>query len=97
MKSSQTQKKMKEISMEDSQLKTHEISCGRTFLHLNVHNDYNNEKNINCSNPELIKEKIVEGYQWKTHELSKVVEENLSLKVNIVATMMGILIVQILD
>ena len=68
--------------MEDSQLKTHELSSGRTLLHLKVHNDYNNEKNINCSNPELIKEKIVEGYQWKTHELSEVVEEHISLKVN---------------
>ncbi|KAK6775610.1 hypothetical protein RDI58_026611 [Solanum bulbocastanum] len=29
-----------------------------------------------------MKEKIVEGYQWKTHELSATVEEHLSLKVN---------------
>ncbi|XP_027768764.1 zinc finger protein 1-like [Solanum pennellii] len=40
-------KKMKEISMEDSQLKTHELSCGRTLLHLKVRN---NDGNINCSN-----------------------------------------------
>ncbi|KAG5575432.1 hypothetical protein H5410_055566 [Solanum commersonii] len=64
------------------QLKTHELSSSRALLDLKVHNDYNSEKNINCSNPEFMKEKIVEGYQWKTHELSEVVEEHLSLKVN---------------
>uniref|UniRef100_M1DFJ1 Zinc finger protein n=1 Tax=Solanum tuberosum TaxID=4113 RepID=M1DFJ1_SOLTU len=75
-------KKMKEKSMEDSQLKTHELSFGRVLFDLKVHNDYTNEKNINSSNPELLKEKIVEGYQWKTHELSTAAEEHLSLKVN---------------
>ncbi|KAK6775964.1 hypothetical protein RDI58_026965 [Solanum bulbocastanum] len=75
-------KKMKENSMEDSQLKTHELSSVRALLDLKFHNDYNNEKNINCSNLELMKEKIVEGYQWKTHELSEAIEEHLSLKVN---------------
>ncbi|KAK4708555.1 hypothetical protein R3W88_029480 [Solanum pinnatisectum] len=39
-------------------------------------------ENINSSNPELLKEKIVEGYQWKTHELSIAAEEHLRLKVN---------------
>ncbi|KAH0776439.1 hypothetical protein KY290_007850 [Solanum tuberosum] len=73
---------MKEKSMEDSQLKTHELSFGRALLDLKVHNDYTNEKNIKSSNPELLKEKIVEGYQWKTHELSTAAEEHLSLKVN---------------
>ncbi|KAK6775829.1 hypothetical protein RDI58_026830 [Solanum bulbocastanum] len=75
-------KKMKEKPMEDSQLKTHVLSFGRALLDLKVHNDYTNEKNINSSNPELLKEKVVEGYQWKTHELSIAVEEHLSLKVN---------------
>ncbi|KAG5575433.1 hypothetical protein H5410_055567 [Solanum commersonii] len=40
-------KKMKEKSIEDSQLKTHQLSSGRALLDLKVHNDYNNEKNIN--------------------------------------------------
>ncbi|WMV54462.1 hypothetical protein MTR67_047847 [Solanum verrucosum] len=42
-------KKMKEKSMENSQLKTHELSFGRALFDLKVHNDDNN-KNINCSN-----------------------------------------------
>ncbi|WMV54041.1 hypothetical protein MTR67_047426 [Solanum verrucosum] len=49
MKSSQTQRRMKVKSMEDSQLKTHQLSSGRALLDLKVHND-NNNKNINCSN-----------------------------------------------